>query len=264
MISPSPFCCTDQTNGTTTGPFGRGTTHTTQVVMLVDGNQRVIRMGDGRRFTLTLQPDGAYRNLTDAALQGTVLTSPSGVPTLRWKDGTRWVFGVTLNSAFGVSTLGLTQQIDRTGNTITNTWSGANITAITGPDGRQLLLDYDGAGRITRVTDPIGRTVLYAYDGQGNLATVTDPEGGTTRYEYDNLNRMTRITDARNILYLQNFYGPSGRAVPSACPIGELGPTRHLFLPPKSRFVFANGYCFIISSRFLLPSNRFSVRNRLS
>ncbi|THJ19787.1 MAG: hypothetical protein CAF44_014165 [Nitrospira sp. CG24D] len=261
---PVTLTRTYQTNGTTTGPFGRGTTHATQIVMLVDGNQRVIRMGDGRRFTLTLQPDGAYRNLTDAALQGTVLTSPSGVPTLRWKDGTRWVFGVTLNSAFGVSTLGLTQQIDRTGNTITNTWSGANITAITGPDGRQLLLDYDGAGRITRVTDPIGRTVLYAYDGQGNLATVTDPEGGTTRYEYDNLNRMTRITDARNILYLQNFYGPSGRAVPSACPIGELGPTRHLFLPPKSRFVFANGYCFIISSRFLLPSNRFSVRNRLS
>ena len=133
--------------------------------------------------------------------------------TLRWKDGSRWVFSVTLNSAFGVSTLGLTQQIDRTGNAVTNTWSGANITAIAGPDGRQLLLDYDGAGRITRVTDPLGRSVLYAYAGAGTLATVTDPEGGTTRYEYDSNNRMTRITDAKGITFLQNFYGPSGRVL---------------------------------------------------
>jgi YD repeat-containing protein len=131
--------------------------------MLVEGNQRVVRMGDGRRFTLTLQPDGSYRNLTDAALQGTVLTSPGGVPTLRWNDGPRWVFGTTLSGAFGVVNLGLTQQIDRTGNTLTNTWSGTRITAIAGPDGRQLTLDYDGSNRITKVTDPIGRTVQYAY-----------------------------------------------------------------------------------------------------
>ena len=109
--------------------------------MLVDGNQRALQFGDGRRVTLTLQPDGAYRNLTDGAMQGAVLTSPSGVPTLRWKDGARWVFGVTLSSAFGITNLGLTQQIDRTGNTITNTWSGGRITAIAGPDTRQLTLD---------------------------------------------------------------------------------------------------------------------------
>ena len=181
--------------------------------MLVDGNQRAIQLGDGRRVTLTLQPDGAYRNLTDGALQGAVLTSPGGVPTLRWKDGSRWVFGVTLSSGAGISNLGLTQQIDRTGNTVTNTWSGGRITAIAGPDNRQLTLDYDGGNRVTRVSDPIGRTVQYAYDGSGNLATVTDPEGGTTRYTYNTQNRLTTITDAKGILFLQNFYGPSGRVL---------------------------------------------------
>jgi RHS repeat-associated protein len=210
---PVTMTRTYQTNGTTTGPFGRGTTHATQVVMLAEDNQRAIQLGDGRRVTLTLQPDGSYRNLTDGALQGAVLTSPGGVPTLRWKDGSRWVFGVTLSGGAGISNLGLTQQIDRTGNTVTNTWSGLNITAITGPDGRQLILEYDGARRVTKVTDPIGRTVQYAYDGSGNLATVTDPEGGTTRYEYDSTNRMTRITDAKGITFLQNFYGPSGRVL---------------------------------------------------
>lgn len=87
------------------------------------------------------------------------------------------------------------------------------LTAIAGPDGRQLTLDYDGANRITRVSDPIGRTVQYAYDGQGNLATVTDPEGGTTRYAYNSNNRLTTITDAKGILFLQNFYGSSGRVL---------------------------------------------------
>ena len=198
-----------QTNGIATGPFGQGTTHGLQIGLLIQGNQRIVRMGDNRRFALTLQTDGTYRNTTDTILQGAVLTEPSGVPTLRWRDGTRWVFGTSIN----LLTRALTQTIDRNGNIITNTWSGANITAITGPDGRQLLLDYDGAGRVTRISDPIGRTVQYAYAGQGNLATVTDPEGGTTRYEYDSLNRMTRITDARNIVYLQNFYGPSGRVL---------------------------------------------------
>ena len=210
---PVTLTRTYQTNGSTNGPFGRGTTHTTQIVMLVEGNQRAVQLGDGRRFTLTLQPDGSYRNLTDAGLQGVVLTSPGGVPTLRWKDGSRWVFGVTLTGGFGVVNLGLTQQIDRAGNTLTNTWSGTRITAITGPDGRQLTLDYDGAGRVTKVTDPIGRSVLYAYAGAGNLATVTDPEGGTTRYAYDSNNRLTTITDAKGILFLQNFYGPSGRVL---------------------------------------------------
>ncbi len=210
---PVTLTRTYQTNGAVSGPFGRGTTHTTQVVMLVEGDRRSIQFGDGRRLVLSLQPDGSYRNLTDGLLQGAVLTSPGGVPTLRWKDGSTWAFGVTLSSQFGVTNLGLTQQRDRNNNTITNTWSGTRITTITGPDGRQLLLDYDGSNRATRVTDPIGRTVQYAYDGQGNLATVTDPEGGTTRYEYDNNNRMTRITDPKNITYLQNFYGSSGRVL---------------------------------------------------
>jgi RHS repeat-associated protein len=198
-----------QTNGTATGPFGRGTTHALQIGLLMQGNQRIVRMGDNKRFILTLQTDGTYRNTTDAMLQGAVLTESSGVPSLRWKDGARWVFGTSIN----LLTRALTQTIDRNGNTITSTWSGANITAIMGPDGRQLLLDYDGAGRITRVTDPIGRAVLYAYDGQGNLATVTDPEGGTTRYAYDSNNRLTTITDPKGITFLQNFYGPSGRVL---------------------------------------------------
>jgi len=206
---PIALTRTYQTNGTATGPFGRGTTHAAQMAVLIQGNQRIVRMGDGRRFAFTQQPDGTFRNTTDGLMQGVVLTEPGGIPTLRWKDGARWVFGASVNPL----TRGLTQQIDRNQNTLTNLWSGQRITAITGPDGRQLTFAYDALNRITRVTDPLGRAIVYAYDAAGNLATVTDPEGDTTRYTYDGANRLTTISDPTGLVFLQNFYGPSGRVL---------------------------------------------------
>lgn len=206
---PIALTRTYQTNGTATGPFGRGTTHAAQMAVLIQGNQRIVRLGDGRRFAFTRQPDGTFRNATDGLMQGAVLTEPGGIPTLRWKDGARWVFGTSVNQL----TRGLTQQIDRNQNALTNVWSGQRITAITGPDGRQLTFAYDALDRITRVTDPLGRAVVYAYDAAGNLATVTDPQGGTTRYTYDGANRLTTISDPTGLVFLQNFYGPSGRVL---------------------------------------------------
>ena len=206
---PIALTRTYQTNGTATGPFGRGTTHAAQIAVLIQGNQRIVRLGDGRRFAFTQQPDGTFHNTTDGLMQGAVLTEPGGIPTLRWKDGARWAFGASVNQL----TRGLTQQIDRNQNALTNVWSGQRITAISGPDGRQLTFAYDALDRITRVTDPLGRAVVYAYDAAGNLATVTDPEGGTTRYTYDSANRLTTISDPTGVVFLQNFYGPSGRVL---------------------------------------------------
>ena len=56
LTTTDPLTRSYQTNGTATGPFGRGTTHATQIVLLVESNQRIVRLGDGRRLTLTLQP----------------------------------------------------------------------------------------------------------------------------------------------------------------------------------------------------------------
>jgi RHS repeat-associated protein len=208
---PIVWTRTFRNQGSPTGPFGRGTAHAYQVWVGRQANQRILLLPDGRRFVLTLQSDSTYRNLTDRALQGAVLTEPSGVSTLRWNDGTTWTFGAA--SGLAENTFELTQLADRNGNTTTLTRSGNQVTAIIGPDGRALTLEYDGSNRITRVSDPIGRIVAYAYDNQGNLATVTDPEQGVTRYSYDSANRLTSITDPKGILFLQNFYGPSGRVL---------------------------------------------------
>ncbi len=81
-----------RTNGPQSGPFGRGTTFPYSIALGVQGDQRVVGLADGKRFTFTKQPDGRFLNLTDAAMQGAVITEPSGVPTLRWKDGAVWMF----------------------------------------------------------------------------------------------------------------------------------------------------------------------------
>lgn len=207
---PIALTRTFRTQAVAPGPFGRGTAHPYHILLGQQANQRIVRLPDGRRFAFTLQADGTYRNRTDAAVQGAVITEPSGVPTLRWKDGTVWTFGAT--STLAINTFELTQMADRNGNTITLTRSGQLITAITSSDGRALTIEYEG-GRIVRVHDPIGRTVSYAYDTAGRLVTVTDPEHGVTRYTYDSANRMTTITDPRGLVYLQNFYSPSGRVL---------------------------------------------------
>ncbi len=46
---PVTLTRTAQTNGAVNGPFGRGTTHTTQVVLLVEASRRSLQSGDGRR-----------------------------------------------------------------------------------------------------------------------------------------------------------------------------------------------------------------------
>jgi RHS repeat-associated protein len=56
---------------------------------------------------------------------------------------------------------------------------------ITQPDGRQLTVGYDGAGRVHTLTLPGGQ-ITYAYDPQtGNPQSGTAPDGGVLGYTYD-------------------------------------------------------------------------------
>jgi len=59
---------------------------------------------------------------------------------------------------------------DRSGNTQTLTYAGANLTSVAAPGGRGLTISSDGGGRITGVAGPGGLSASYTYDGSGNLA----------------------------------------------------------------------------------------------
>ncbi|WP_447975230.1 RHS repeat-associated core domain-containing protein [Nitrospira sp. Kam-Ns4a] len=166
------------------------------------------------RVDLAKQPDGTYVNHTHPFLRGAVLSAlPGGDHQLRFKDGTVWRFRPLFTFPAGGTVEFLIAQTDRNGNQLTIERSaGGTISRIVDAAGRALTVTTS-AGRITQVQDPLGRTIQYTYGSNGRLATVTDPEQGTTTYTYDASGRITTITDARNILFLQNVYGASGRLV---------------------------------------------------
>jgi len=201
---------TYRTGLTNQGPFGLGTSWPYDIFLQPPPNgstQSLMLFTPGNRQDLfARQADGTFVNTTSPALRGAlVTTSPSG-RTLRFKDGRLWQFD--LNGRF-------ISESDRNGNTVTISRDGqGRVTALTAPDGRQLLMSYTGANlRMDSLTDPLFRTVRYAYDSQGRLETVTDTAGGVTRYTYDANHRILTITDPRGITFLTNEYDQNGRVI---------------------------------------------------
>jgi RHS repeat-associated protein len=59
------------------------------------------------------------------------------------------------------------------------------VTQISRPDGNNITIAYDTAGRRSTMTIP-GGSLTYAYDAtKGTLNTITAPDGGTVQYAYD-------------------------------------------------------------------------------
>jgi RHS repeat-associated protein len=204
---PVTITRTYRTLGTNAGPFGLGTSHSYDVILRQDGDLRRLLLPGGVRVAFPKQSDGTFRNLTDPAYRGAVLTATGANHILRFKDGATWTFGApSLNVSFLIS------QADRNGNQLTFTRTGTlgTLTTITDSVGRTIQFSYLN-GRVTEILDPVGRRVTYAYDNNGRLATVMDPEGGVTRYTYDTQGRMLTLTDARGITYLTNEYDSAGR-----------------------------------------------------
>ncbi len=98
------------------------------------------------------------------------------------KDGTRWQFNNELLLAYVQ---------DSNGNRVTCGYTGRRLTSLTDSSGRQLLLQYHGAGLLSQVIDPLGpgaaddRITTYEYDGAGeHLIRVTAPGARVTTYAY--------------------------------------------------------------------------------
>ncbi len=59
------------------------------------------------------------------------------------------------------------------------------LTTITRPDGQQVGLGYDSAGRLSTQTSPTGQSVYSYHATTGKLSTLTAPGGETLSYSYD-------------------------------------------------------------------------------
>jgi RHS repeat-associated protein len=177
-----------------TGPFGYGWTwsfgiravvHPDGSVTIIDQNgRRSVFWKTGSTWTAAA---GIYATLTPATGGGYTLVSHN--QTTMSFDASGKLLSAT----------------DRNGNTLTLSYSGANLTAIAGAGGRTLTVTTDGQGRITQIQGPTG-SASYTYDGSGNLATATDAAGSVTRYTYDTRHQLLTIQDALGRFAVSNTY----------------------------------------------------------
>ncbi|RJQ44181.1 MAG: hypothetical protein C4534_06885 [Gaiellales bacterium] len=201
---------TYNSNDQVDSPFGYGWSFNWQMDAVVEsGGDVVVRRGDGRRDTFTLNPDGSYS--APAGRHDALIKHPDSTYTLVTREKVTYSFDgdgrlASLTTATGQQTL-LTHE-------------GGELQSITAPDGRSLTLSWD-AGHIAAISWPHeGDTysVAYSYSPAGDLTAVTDQSGGRTTYEYDAFHQLTAIRDPNATAlepdgapFVENVYDAEGR-----------------------------------------------------
>ncbi len=167
--------------------FGRGWSMTYSLLCIPDSNKVIVRHEDGRK-DIYIQNGAAYT--APAGIFDSLVKYQPGKFWLRDKSGTKYFFNDSTHHR-------LTNIVDRNGNTIVISYTGALPTTISDASGRIVQLHYT-SGHLTDITDPNtspARHTTYTYDGAGSPLSVTDQLGNTVLYEYDFVQNLTKRTD---------------------------------------------------------------------
>ncbi len=106
----------------------------------------------------------------------------------------------------------LTSIVTRAGLTTTLTYTGNQLTAVTGPFGHTLTYTYNANGNVATITLPDSGILTYGYSSHNNLASVIYPDTTSRLYSYMNasyVNALTGITDELSHSYASFTYGAS-------------------------------------------------------
>jgi RHS repeat-associated protein len=199
-------------------PLDLGWTHSfNETLVPTDGTNallyRITREGWEEEYTA----DGTnhWSASSPAEVRGTVALA-SNEYTLTDMNGTKTVFDALATSA----TFGRWKRtVDRWGNTIAGTYSGADLVTITDSVNRAITLSYT-FGKLTQVVLPGGDTWRFQYTN-GRLGAIFDPlHTGTTAWKtfaYVNnaasvLRFLTAATDDANKVLQAFSYDPTDRA----------------------------------------------------
>jgi RHS repeat-associated protein len=170
---PLPFTLTYHSStpmfsGLVSSPVGVGWTHEyAQTLRTEDGTTNRLYHITGEGFEheyLRIAPDNYWIAISPAELRGTIKQVAS---EYQLTD-----LGGTVTS-FDVATGNWNSTKDRWANTISGTYSGGQLTAITDSMGRQIQLSYT-AGQVT-ITLPDGSTWRLILGAGGNLTQIFDP-----------------------------------------------------------------------------------------
>lgn len=150
--------------------------------------------------------DGTYSSSPGITTQ--MIKNGDGTFSLLERFGTRMNF----NSDKKIS-----QLIDINGNTMTFTYSGANLLTVRDAFNRTLTLQSSGS-RISGLSDSAGRSVSYIYDANDNLTGFTDAAGKTWSFGYDSSHRMTSLTNPLGVTTATNVYDSLGQVKTQTVP----------------------------------------------
>jgi RHS repeat-associated protein len=104
----------------------------------------------------------------------------------------------TGESRFAYDQLGrLTESEDGHGDIVGYGYDLANgLTRLRYPNGKEVIREFDPAGRLESVTDWVGKTTTFAYDADSNIEGIVFPaaSGNVDEYSYD---RADQLSEAR-------------------------------------------------------------------
>lgn len=112
----------------------------------------------------------------------------------------------------------LQSETDSIGRTTTLTYSGQNLTKITGPYGHSIGVAWSSSNpvKILRITLPDGKLVSYTQNSIQNLTLVGYPNSTNRDYFYENASlphALTGINDELNNRYATYGYDANGNAI---------------------------------------------------
>lgn len=166
----------------------------------------LITQGDGSTWTF-FPTNGGY--VGELGVFDTLTTNADGVWTLTDKSQT-----VTRFDGVSGQLLSIT---DKNLNTLTCTYVGGTLSAITNSAGRVVAFTANTLGCIASMSNAFGRTIQFQYDANTNLTAVVDANGNTNTYAYDGNHQMTDATNALGIRYIHNEYNTNTFTVDSQC-----------------------------------------------
>ncbi|MFA5337353.1 MAG: RHS repeat-associated core domain-containing protein [Candidatus Omnitrophota bacterium] len=167
------------------GPLGYGWTHSYNVFLTYDADNKLakIRDGEGRELIFTDNLDNTF-------------ISQRGEYSTLTKNSTGYIWRLKTGIQFYFNTAGkLVKIVDRNSNAILLSYNSSNkLVKITDTTARAVNITYDTSGRIISITNPLSKIYKYAYDASGNLATVTDPLNNKITYIYNSVHNLTKKT----------------------------------------------------------------------
>lgn len=234
--------------------FGNGWTFNYNLLWERQGDNVVIRRGDGRQDIFTFG-DGVYT--PPPGVSDTLLETGAGQFVLKNKFGLSWYFDDPAHRR-------LTKITNRNANELTITYQDSlpvairdaygrvfqlhyqngllqNVTDINAEPPRTVQLEYDNEGNLRGITDPLGYNRRYQYDINRNIIQTTDPNGNLTAVEYTDDNAVKALRSA--ISDMSIIYDTTNRETVLSQVVGDSVQTTTYTFDTRDRVVAVQGSC---------------------